>query len=115
VRPQSDQLVDVDESAHIVVCTFGKDDFVDLEALARVVEIPGGVGSAPRDMTWKPNDSAGFLYARIVYVVREGDGPSPAEAVSRSVCHLNAVSLQDSSSRINRTLLLSLMLLQAVS
>jgi hypothetical protein len=42
--PQPDQLVHVDESAHVVVRTFGKDDFVDLEALARVVEIPGESG-----------------------------------------------------------------------
>jgi hypothetical protein len=73
-RPKCPNRRSRHESAPIVVRTFGKDDFLDLEALARVIEIPGG------------------------------DAPSPAEAEPRSVCHLNAASSQDSSSRVNRTL-----------
>jgi hypothetical protein len=93
VRPQLDQLIDVDEAPNIVVLALSEDDLVHLEALPSVTEVPPLVrtGAAPKDMNRQGDDTMCLVDRRVIDVLGQGNGSRPALPATVDQNHLTVL------------------------
>jgi hypothetical protein len=78
VWPKANKLIYVDELSNIVFGTFAKDEFVDLNSLSHVAQVPSSIQTAPKDVEGQLDHSECSVAIETIKVLRKSDRPRPS-------------------------------------